>query len=189
MSIENLVIDLSKDPFNPSLNFDLAEEYLSLNQTASAVSFYLRCVEYSGNNSPKAYASLLRMAQCFHDQKERELSVTNCLLQAVAYDDTRPEAYFKLAEYYERAGQWQECYTWASIGLGWAKGLLDDDVLPADIGYYGVYCLEFQIAIAAWWVGRKDESLDSLRDLSTRDLAPMYRDAVAYNLEKLNALL
>lgn len=186
MNIENLVIDLSKDPFNPDLNFDVAEEYLALNQTASAVSFYLRCAEYSGQANPKAYTSLIRMAQCFEDQNGREYSVSNCLLQAIAYDDTRPEAYFKLSQFYERAGQWQEAYTWATIGLGWAN---TEDALPADIGYYGSYCLEFQMAIAAWWIGRKEESLKSLHDLSTRDLVPMYRDAVTYNLEKLNALL
>ena len=189
MNIENLVIQLSKDPFNPDLNFDLAEEYLSLNQTASAVSFYLRCAEYSGNNNPKAYASLLRMAQCFHDQQGREYSVSNCLYQALAYDDTRPEAYFELSKYYEKAGNWQEAYTFAVIGMGWAKGLMDSDLLPIDIGYYGTYCLEFQKYVAAWWIGHKDESVTGLRILANKDMNQMYKDAVAYNLEKLNALL
>lgn len=184
MNIENLVIDLSKDPFNPDLNFDVAEEYLRLNQTASAVSFYLRCAEYSGKANPKAYASLIRMAQCFEDQNGREYSVSNCLLQAVAYDDTRPEAYFKLSQYYEKAGQWQEAYTWATIGLGWAS---TDDQLPISIDYYGSYCFHFQMAISAWWIGRKDEALETLGRLSQQNLVAMYRDAVAYNLEKLNA--
>lgn len=186
MNIENLVIDLSKDPFNPDLNFDLAEEYLSLNQTASAVSFYLRCAEYSGNNNPKAYTSLLRMAQCFEDQTGREYSVSNCLLQALAYDDTRPEAYFKLSQYYEKAGNWQEAYTFAVIGLGWAN---QAEPLPANIGYQGKYCLLFQQYIAAWWIGRKQESLQGLRELSEMDMNQMYKDAVAYNLENLNAVL
>ena len=187
MNIESMVVNLSRDPFNPSLNFDLAEEYLRLNQTASAVSFYLRCAEYSGEASPKAYASLLRIAQCFHDQQGREYSVTNCLLQAVAYDDTRPEAYFKLSEYYERTGQWQEAYTWATIGYGWAKA--DPEPLPADIGYYGSYCLLFQKGVAAWWIGRKDESLAILHAMAGMNINPIYKNAVTYNLEKLNALL
>jgi hypothetical protein len=187
MNIENLVVQLSKDPFNPSLNFDLAEEYLLLNQTASAVSFYLRCAEYSGSASPKAYASLLRIAQCFNDQQGREYSVTNCLLQAVAYDDTRPEAYFHLSQFHEKAGQWQEAYTWASIGYGWAQN--DPESLPADLNYYGAYCLLFQKAVAAWWIGRKDESLATLRVLNGLNLNQQYKDAVKFNLEKLNALL
>jgi hypothetical protein len=186
MNIENLVIELSKDPFNPSLNFDVAEEYLRLNQTASAVSFYLRCAEYSGEANPKAYAALIRMAQCFEDQNGRELSVTNCLLQAVAYDDSRPEAYFKLSQFHEKAGNWQESYTYAVIGKGWA-GTNDD--LPIQIGYYGRYCLEFQQYVAAWWIGRKDESINGLKELAQSDMAQMYKDAVAYNLDKLNALL
>ena len=44
--IEDLVVQLSTDPFNPNLNFKCALEYERLNQTASAVSFYLRCAEY-----------------------------------------------------------------------------------------------------------------------------------------------
>jgi len=186
-NLPNLIVRLSQDPFNSDLNFDVAEEYLLHNQTASAVSFYLRCVEYAPPTSPKGYTSLLRMAQCFHDQQGRELSVTNCLLQAVAYDDTRPEAYFKLSEYFERAGQWQESYTWAIMGEGWSNA--KPEPLPANIGYAGSYCLLFQRSIAAWWIGRKDESLAGLKVLSALNLNQMYRDAVNYNLEKLNALL
>lgn len=188
MNIENLVIDLSKNPFNHVLNFTLAEEYLSLNQTASAVSFYLRCVEYGAEPNPYSYTALLRMAQCFNDQKGRELSVTNCLLQAIAYDDTRPQAYFKLAEYYEKAGQWQESYTWAVLGQGWAQSNLDEQ-LQADIGYFGPYCLLFQRSIAAWWIGRREEAIAGLKVLSAMDLNEMYRDAVTYNMEKLNVVL
>jgi len=186
MNIENLVIDLSKDPFNPSLNFDVAEEYLRLNQTASAVSFYLRCAEYSDGVNAKAYASLIRMAQCFEDQTGREYSVSNCLLQALAYDETRPEAYFKLSQFYEKAGNWQEAYTFATLGLGWTR---EEEALPADVGYYGAYCLQFQKAISAWWIGRKDEAMAGLKILSAMDMHPIYKEAVANNLEKLNAVL
>jgi len=186
MSIESLVIDLSKNPFDPDLNFDLAEKYLSLNQSASAVSFYLRCVEYSEESNPKAYASLIRMAQCFEDQTGREYSVSNCLLQALAYDDSRPEAYFKLSQYYERTGSWQEAYTFAVMGLGWAE---IEEALPCDVGYYGAYCLAFQQFVAAWWIGRKDESLEGLRKLKKQKMHPMYKKAVKDNLDKLDALL
>lgn len=185
MNIENLVIELSRDPFNPSLNFDVAEEYLRLNQTASAISFYLRCAEYSKGVNAKAYASLLRMAQCFEDQSGREYSVSNCLLQALAYDDTRPEAYFMLSQFYEKAGNWQEAYTFAVLGLSKTQ----ENELPADLGYYGAYCLRFQRAVAAWWIGRKEEAVSTLRVLSAMDMHPIYKNAVAFNLEKLNVVL
>jgi hypothetical protein len=186
MSLASLIVRLSHNPFNSDLNFDVAQEYLQLNQTASAVSFYLRCAEYGGENNPKVYASLLKMAQCFDDQKGREYSVTNCLLQALAYDDCRPEAYLLLSRYHERMGNWQECYTFASIGYGWSFG---SDPIPADVGYYGSYCLRFQMGIAAWWIGRKEESLSILRALSNQDLHPTYTSVVQDNLDKINACI
>jgi hypothetical protein len=92
-----------------------------------------------------------------------------------------------LAEYYERAGQWQESYTWATIGHGWATA--NPDPLPAEIGYAGSYALLFQKGVAAWWIGRKDEALSTLHTLADMDINQMYKDAVAYNLENLNAVL
>jgi hypothetical protein len=82
-------------------------------------------------------------------------------------------------------GQWQEVYTYAHVGLG----CYGEEQLPADIGYAGTYTLYIQKAIAAWWIGRKDEALNTLKILSSMDINPVYKDAVAYNLEKLNALL
>jgi hypothetical protein len=184
-TISNLIIELSKDPFQPDINFDAAEEYLRNNQTASAVSFYLRCVEYAEEGSTLGYASLLRMAQCFDDQRGREYSVTNCLLQAMAYDDTRPEAYWLLSRYHEKAGNWMECYAFASVGLGWSHGT---DELPIEIGFCGEISLLFQMAIAAWWIGRKDESVTRLRALlDMDDLPEVYRTSVNDNLRKLDA--
>lgn len=182
--ISNLIIELSKDPFNPGINFDCAEEYLRNNQTASAVSFYLRCVEYDHAESPLGYASLLRMAQCFDNQRGREFSVTNCLLQAVAYDDTRPEAYWMLSRFHEQSGSWQESYTFATIALGWSHG---NDELPADFGFYGTPSVEFQLALAAYWIGRKSESHQRFLALDANpDLPEVYQAPVKTNLEKLN---
>jgi hypothetical protein len=185
MSIEDLVIDLSKDPFNPQLNFDVAETYLALNQTASAVSFYLRCAEYGSKSSLLTYTCLLRISQCFNDQTGREHSVSNCILQAITVQPDRPEAWLLLSKFYESTNQWQEMYTYAHVGLG----CYGEERLPADVGYPGTYALYFQKAVAAWWIGRKDESLNTLKILSSMEIDQTYKDAVKFNLEKLNALL
>ena len=188
-NLTNLIHRLSHDPFNYLLNFDVAKKYLELGQTASAVSFFLRCAEY-GANEQKAkeyvYSSLLAIAKCFDDQTGREHSVTNTLLQALAFDDSRPEAYFLLAQFHDKATNWQECYTYAKMGLGWS---MEEEPLPIEVGYYGNYCLEFEIAVSAYWVGRKDESLQLFTKLDKMELHPSYRQAVKDNLEKLNALL
>ena len=183
MQIEELVVELSRDPFNPDLNFAVAVEYEKQNQTASAVSFYLRTAEYGENTHPSlVYASLLKVAHCFDDQNDRVATVTNCLLQAVAYLPYRQEGYFLLAQFCERSSQWQEAYTWARIGL--SKSTYP--ALPIDVGYYGDYCLLFEKAVSAWWIGRKDESVELLLSLSNReDIAPSYKIAVSHNLDRL----
>jgi hypothetical protein len=182
MRIEQLVVELSKDPFNPTLNFDVAVEYEKQNQTASAVSFYLRTAEYGHETHPSlVYASLLKAAHCFDDQNDRQATVSNCLLQAVAYLPYRPEGYFLLAQFHERLTQWQECYTWASIGLHQHL----HSPLPVHVGYEGQYVLLFEKAVSAWWIGRKDESLELLHKLTAMELTHDYEVAVKSNLGRL----
>jgi len=180
--IENLIVDLSHDPFNPELNFKVAVEYERLNQTASAVSFYLRCAEYGKDSHPShAYTSLLKLAKCFNDQNDRAYTVSNCILQAIAYLPYRREAYFLMSRFYERSGNWQECYTFAQIGLH----LGELPPLPASVEYLGEYCLEFEVAVSLYWIGRKDESLKLFRKLSYESISPEYENAVKSNLERI----
>lgn len=183
MAIEDLIIDLSSDPFNHEKNFAVALEYQRLNQTASAVSFYLRTAEYGPEKeSPHVYASLLKMARCFNDQNDRKHTVTNCLLQAMAYWPERPEAYFYLSQFHERESNWQECYTFAEVGLH----LLNFEPLPGGLDYYGKYCLEFEKAVSAYWIGRREESISLFIKLKTKELVEEYAVSVEANLRQLN---
>jgi len=186
MNIEDLIIHLSHKPFDPELNFKVAVKYEEMNQTASAASFYLRTAEYGYDKTPPmAYASLCKLAQCFDDQKDRVWTVSNCLLQAVQYLPYRPEGYYLLARHYEGISQWQESYTWAEMGL--AKEELAP--LPVDVGYPGRYGLEFQKALAAYWVGRPEESRKLLIRLSQSDIPASYQKAIEENLGRLSAVL
>ena len=145
ISIEKLIEDASHDMFNPVLNFEIAKKYEELEQTASAVSFYLRAAEYGHDTHPTiAYASLLKVARCFEDQANREHSVSNALLQAIQYMPARPEGYFLLSRFYERSQKWQECYTFAEMGMMYTTRL---DQLPADVEYPGAFVLLFEITL------------------------------------------
>jgi hypothetical protein len=57
--------------------------------------------------------------------------------------------------------------------------------LPVHVGYEGQYVLLFEKAVAAWWIGRKDESLELLRKLDGMNIDPGYARAVKNNLERL----
>lgn len=182
--IERLVVEASSDPLNPRKNFDIAVEYEKLGQTASAVGFYLRAAEYGHDkDGMTTYTALLRVSICIEGQENRGLTVSNVLLQAIAYFPDRPEAYLLMSKFYEKSGAWQESYTFASMGLMYYRIIWE---LPVDVGYPGAYALEFQKAVAAWWIGRKDESLEILQDLSkNRFVNKEYAEAVASNLVRL----
>lgn len=181
--IENLVVDLSHDPFSPELNFKCAVEYQKLNQTASAVSFYLRAAEFGVDTHKEiTYTSLLKIAECFKDQKDRQFNVTNYLLHAVSYLPERPEAYFLMSEYFEQSGQWQEAYTWAQMGI---KANHDVKILPTNTGYEGFYCLEFEKAVSGWWLGKKEESKYIFEKiLKYENLSDKYKKVIIDNLER-----
>ena len=183
MTIEQLIENASYDMFNPKLNFEIAKKYEDLGQTASAISFYLRSAEYGYDSDPLiVYASLLKMSFCFNDQNGRENTVKHCLLQAIEYMPCRPEAYFLMSRYYERMQKWQECYTFAGIGLSHNSRTKK---LPADVEYYGVYCLEFEKAVSGWWLGKKRESEEIFKRLLTQDINLVYRSSIEYNLQKI----
>jgi len=183
--IERLVVDASTDPLNPEKNLAIAVEYEKLGQTASAVSFYLRAAEYGyKTHMDLTYAALIKVASCIARQTGRGLTVSNSLLQAIEYLPTRPEAYWALSVFYERAGQWQESYTYAGLALTYNRQVFE---LPVDTGYVDWYSAVFQQAVAAWWVGRKSESLAALRKLAADERCPeIYRAAAKDNLDRLD---
>jgi tetratricopeptide (TPR) repeat protein len=183
-SIEELIETVSHDMLNPEHNFNIAIKYEELGQTASAVSFYLRAAEYGHDTHPEiVYSSLLRMSHCFEDQSGREHTVTNVILQAIQYMPNRPEAYFLISRFYERSQKWQECHTFAEIGLIFNQ---DHSPLPANVDFPGMYGLVFEKAVSGWWIGREQESLLLFNDLIKQNIREDYRKAIQYNIDKLS---
>ena len=78
-------------------------------------------------------------------------------MQAIAYLPNRPEAYFLVSRIKERNKEYQECYTYAELGLLFATTTYNQP-LPGYVEYNGSYCLLFEKAVAGWWIGRRDES-------------------------------
>lgn len=185
MTISKLIENLSMDPFNPQLNFDIAQKYNNIGQSASAVSFYLRAAEYGNTFYPEiTYISLMKIGQCMDFQQNNPYTVMNSFLQAVAFMPERPEAYFLISQYYERQNKWQEAYTWAELGLRVSKNKtkpLDDNC-----GYLGEYCLDFEKAVSAWWIGKNSESIEKFKMLKELvNIDQNYLNAVNSNLERL----
>jgi len=180
--LDEPIYALSKDPFDPKLNFDVAVEYEKADQIASAVSFYLRTAEYGKEwGDLYVYTSLLKLAKCFNDQTDRLTTVETCLMQAIGYDPDRPEGFFLLSQFHERQGNWRKAWVYSRIGQNVANDDFGFSPLPADVGYVS-YGLEFEEAVAAWWLGRKQESIDIFNELLCLDISDEYRNAIEANL-------
>jgi len=170
MVINDAIVSLSFSPFDPEINFLVAQEYDSLGQTAAAISFYLRTAEYGyDTHRVYAYTSLIKMAKCFEAQNDRELTVSGALLQAVALMPDRPEAYALLSQFFEKTGQWRESYTWAVLGQTRERSW-PFDKLPAYVGYDFEKSLKFQIAVTGYWLGRQDQSIETLYEFVDESL-------------------
>lgn len=146
------------DTENPSLNYNLALEYDALNQTASAITYYLRSAERT-EIVEDAYECLLRVGNCFNKQGNRKNSVQKTYKQALTLMPKRPEAYLCLAKFFEINNENADAYVFADLGLK-----LCDFNLPALRGnvchpltdcYSG---LLLEKAICSWGWGKNDET-------------------------------
>ena len=184
MGIKELALDLANDSNSAEKNFALAEEYERLNQHSSAAGLFLRAADFGYKTHPLiTYTSLLKMALCWSKQNDRKATVANSLYHAIAFMPSRPEAYFLLSRFYEKERQWQKCYTYAELGLQFAMATFNNP-LPGYVEYNGSYCLMFEKAVSAWWIGRKEES-KTLFDylLDEYDMTPEYVYGCLNNLK------
>jgi hypothetical protein len=179
----NLLSQYVANPENDLINFYLGAEYQALGHTAAAISFYLRAAERTEDLLLR-YECMLKCSMCFEMQGSRGESVIGLLQHAVALLPERPEAYFFLSRYYERAKRWFESYMIASIG---AKVTTEaGNLLKTDSEYPGYYGLLFEKAVSGWWCGLCSESLEILKDLSINYIMDdPHKTAVANNLKNL----
>lgn len=192
IGIDNILKKFVNKPNDPENNFSLALYYDNIDQTATAVSYYLRTAERTSDDFLK-YECLLLASACFERQGTRKFTVKGLLLQAVALMPKRPEAYFKLSKFYENEGtsdgRWIESYTIASIGLA----VVDfDNLAPMRTknNFPGKYGLLFQKAATAWWCGLCEESKNIFLDLYTNyEMTNEYKSVVYNNLLNLNAFV
>jgi len=171
--IKDLIYKYVFSPENPENNFNLALYYENIGQTASALSYYLRCAERTGDELLK-YECLIRSSICFNKQGTRNYTVKGLLLHALSTCPQRPEAYYLMSRFYleeNKDGCWNECYTISSIGLKVSD--LTPHPLRTDVGYPGEYALHFQKAKSSWWCGLCEESrslfLSLLEDYDMRN--------------------
>lgn len=171
-------------PESPEVNFYMGCHYHYIKQTASAVSYYLRAAERTHDELMR-YEALLRAGMCFDSQGSRNNSVEGMLQHAVALMPTRPEGYFYLSRFYERAQRWFDAYLISTIGDKLA--IRRPSKLRTVLDYPGFYGIVFEKAVASWWTGLCEESRNIFKYLSIYEpLDYIHKQAVVTNLKQLN---
>src|SRR5690625_1674395 len=173
---QDVLYDYIDDPQNYLYNRRVADHYFNIGQTASAMGYYLRSAERSGNNIDK-YQCLIRAAECMIIQGTRDLSTKGLLQHAITVLPIRPEAYFYLSRFHQNTADgdsangvssWFDGYMIASLALKTCDfNLPEMDNFPND--YPGKYGLLFKKSVCAWWCGLCEESRDIMHSLLDDD--------------------
>jgi hypothetical protein len=182
----NELIEFSLDTENAEKNYNLAQWYENQQQYAPAHTYYLRAAERS-NDDILAYKSLIRSSFCYKAQGSRDGTEKIALENAINLLPQRPEAYYFLSLLYERKQEWQNCYTYANLGLHQYQDEVESLIIPE---YQGKYLLIFQKAVAAWWWGKGMECrklFHSLVDNYWNLMDESHQKAVEDNITRLGS--
>ena len=184
--VDNILLNFITDTINPLSNFRLAEWYENNDHLSAAVSYYLRCAEYSSEED-LVYESLIRLSICLEKSGNRISYVKGVLLRAISFIPDRPEAYFMLSKIYEGTKEWHESYTMACIGKLFAH---NKGIFLIDIGYHSEYVFDFQKSVSGWNIGLLDESIKITYDLWKRnDINEYHRTIINNNVKNIGRTL
>lgn len=119
-NLEKTLLEYVENSDNPEINFWLGVQYENLNQTASAISLYLRCAERS-NDKELQYESLIRSGLCFRKQGDRLISQKSCWQNAIYTLSNRPEAYMFMSQVFASQDQHHTALSFLCAGEVFAE--------------------------------------------------------------------
>jgi len=156
------LVEYVDDVENPLTNFNLAVEYKKIDQTASAILFFLRAADRTDDLN-LAYECLIHMGECFDEQKNRSNTVLGLYKHAISILPKRPEAYYKISNYQNWYNQYQDATYFCSIALK----ICDFNSPPfrQKCKYFGKASLIYENAVSLWWWGKIDECKQSFETL------------------------
>ena len=188
--LDQLLKEYINNPEDPETNLQLAFHYNSINQTASAISFYLRTAERSRDKQLQ-YECMLKAASCFESQGMRSISVKGLLQHAISILPRRPEAYLSLSiiqETTDSLSNWIDSYQTSSQALEFCNFNLPSLKFNQFPGKFALY---FQKGHTAWWTGLCDEAREIFSDLYHNwqgEMDEFYKQLVTNNMINLGLL-
>lgn len=162
-----------------STTYNLAEYYRSHNQFASAITFYQEASERGSDLN--AYECLIKVALCFEQQGNRTGTVLDSLYKAAALLPERYEAFFHIVRILNSLKRYHEAYLLSHIQV--TKFTLEQ--VKIDCEYEGLHTIEFEKAVAAWWIGYTEEAREIMYRIYTENHSDKYTSLAYTNLRSI----
>ena len=140
-------------PYEDKQNFDLGYSYENEGQYASAVSFYLRCAEFSSKNLLIS-ESLIRASLCISKQKGRDEKEYYLIKHAISICPDALEPRFIFCLYNSWRGNWLDCYKEACTALN----IETKKKFIIDVGYEYKISFLYQKALSGIEIGKTNEA-------------------------------
>ncbi len=154
--IEKYLAQLIKDPENDHINFELAYAYEKEKQYAAAISYYLRCAEYTSNNT-LASECLIRCSFSISKQGGRDQKELHYIKQAMGASPCSLETYHVASLYFSWRGEYRDSYLYSCLGINIHENNLQKQPFSKEINFsiYDLYC---QKAICGSKIGKFNEA-------------------------------
>ena len=154
--IEKYLAQLIKDPENDLINFELAFAYENEKQYAAAISYYLRCAEYTSNNN-LASECLIRCSFSINKQGGRDQKELHYIKQAIGASPCSLEPYFIASLYFSWRGKCRDSYLYACLGININENNLQKQPFLKEVNF-SIYDLYYQKAVCGTKIGKINEA-------------------------------
>ena len=155
--IEKYLAQLINDPENDFINFELAYAYEKEKQYAAAVSYYLRCAEYTNNNTLVSEC-LIRCSFSMNKQGGRDQKELHYIKQAMGASPCSLEPYYIASLYFSWRGNHRDSYLYTCLGINIYENNIQKEKFIKDVGF-SMYDLYYQKAFTCSNIGKINESM------------------------------
>jgi beta-1,4-mannosyl-glycoprotein beta-1,4-N-acetylglucosaminyltransferase len=182
--IEKYLENLVQNPRDPLINFEIAYAYEKEGQGAAAVSYYLRCAEFTNNNT-LASECLIRCSLSMDKQGGRDQKELHFIEQSITASPSSLEPYYIASLHFSWRGKWKKSYLFACLGINIYENNIQKEKFIKNVDF-SVYDLYYQKAFTGSNIGKINESRQLyIKILQEFDIQDRSKENI---LKKLNEL-
>jgi pyruvyltransferase len=191
-NIEECLVEFINNPYNDTINFNLAVAYEKEKQYAAAFSYYLKCAEFTNNNI-LASECLIHCGLCINAQGGRDAKELYLIKHAITISPNSLEPYYIASLYFSWRSShlpeqrfWLDSYMYANIAINLIENNIQSKEkfkIPID---YEVYELYYQKAYAGMNIGKINETREIfIKILQNYELPDSTKNFIIFKLHEL----